>query len=189
MKQLIDLANARSEAEYKPGLLIHVNNRMQKGYSYLLGAEYGFSGFQGDFIPELSPDRMLELGVFEGKYLNDCSAEYPREWFERALLAERLSPGKADIQCNCFKIKSRRPLYEWRQKGWIYGDDPRGWFEWYCRYYIGRRDSEIDMIQIKRWRAFRRHLGQIEKNCVPLDVSCRPRQRQALLQWAYNPFV
>ncbi len=185
----MDLSHSRKEKDYVVGLLIRVDNLMQKEYSYILSAPYGFAGFPETFKPELSPDHMLRLGVFEGKYINDCSAEYPREWYEQALAAHTLSPSAPSIACNCFKIKSRRPLCEWRAKGWIMGDDPRGWFEWYCRYYLGRRDPQIDSVQIRRWRAFRRHLGQIEKNCTPLDISCRPRQRQALLQWAYNPFV
>jgi len=185
----ISLTNSRPECEFLQGSLIKVDNLMQKDYSYILSAPFGYEGFPPDFTPELSPDRMLELGVFEGKYLNDCTNEYPREWFARALAADTLSPDKPDINCNYFKIKSRQSLSVWRTKGWIFGPDVRGWFEWYCRFYMGRRNEEIDKIQIRRWLAFRRHRGQIEKNCTPLDTSCRPRQRQALLQWAYNPFI
>ena len=161
-----------------------VFDKMQQGYEYDLSAPAG-EVFAPDFTPELTPKEMLELGVFEGHYLNDCRAEFPADWFENA----KLSPDVPDIMKNCFRIKSRMSLSEWQKRGWIIGSDPRGWFQWYCRYYIGRRLPEIDAIQIKRWKSFKRHKAQVERNCLPADLSCRRRQRQALLQWAYDPFV
>jgi hypothetical protein len=129
---------------------------------------------------------MLELGVFEGKYINDRYNEFPEEWYTNAKISGKGRP--PNINLNYFKIKSRQSLQVWQTKGWIYGNDKRGWFEWYCRYFIGRRDPMIDDIQIKRWRSFKRHYAQVEKNC-PNDISCRPKQRQALLQWSYNCFI
>lgn len=183
---------------------------LRKGYSYVLETAPG-TEFDPSFKPELTPGEMLMLGVFEGKYLNDCVAEFPAEWFLGALMTGSLSPAGADpVRCNYFKTKSRLPLAEWRRGGWAprrdgrrgnadrYGGvladpavnpDERGWFQWYCRYWMGRRLPEIDAIQIKRWRAFRRHAGAIRANCARSDLSCRPRERQALLQWAYNPFI
>ena len=163
--------------------MILVNDKMQSGYGYELQEEEGCN-FAPDFKPELTPQEMLELGVFEGHYLNDCQDEFPSSWFVRA----KLSLSKPDIKCNCFKVKSRLSLCEWQQKGWIYQPDVRGWFQWYCRYYMGRRIPTVDALQIKRWKAFKRHKAQIEKNCKMLDFECRQKQRQALLQWAYNPF-
>lgn len=162
---------------------IIVNDKMQKGYSYIIKAKYGDID-DPEFKPELSPPQMLKMGVFEGKYLNDCRDEFPKSWFRGA----KLSP-IADPSMNCFKIKSRQSLQEWQRKHWIIGPDVRGWFQWYCRYYMGRRIPEIDKIQIKRWKSFARHKGQILKNCKKTDLDCRPKQRQALLQWAYNPFI
>lgn len=161
---------------------------MQKKYKYVLQEPIG-KNFDPEFKPELTPAQMMKYGVFEGKYLNDCTKEFPKEWYEKAL--KKLSPKKPDISKNRFKIKSRQPLSVWIKKGWIMPEDPdvRGWFQWYCRYYIGRRDPVLDKRQIKRWKSFRRHAGQIKKNCEPGDLKCRPRQRQALLQWAYNPFI
>ena len=127
---------------------------------------------------------MLELGVFEGLYLNSCQNEYPADWFDKAILSDR-----ADETLNYFKTKSRQPLSVWKEKGWVTVEDPRGWFEWYCRYYMGRRVEGLDDWQIKRWRAFRRHAGQIRANCEPNDIWCRPRQRQGLLQWSHDPFI
>lgn len=124
------------------------------------------------------------MGVFEGKYLNDCRDEFPGDWFGGAKLSDT-----ADPALNYFGVKSRQPLSVWREKGWIYGPDPRGWFQWYCRYWRGRRLPKVDAIQIRRWRAFNRHAAQVRANCDPADVFCRPRQRQALLQWAYDPLI
>lgn len=162
---------------------ITVCDKMQDGYTYTLSAQEG-DVFHDGFAPELSPKEMLALGVFEGKYLNDCKEEFPTDWFEDARLAE----GKADILLNCFEIKSRQSLSVWQKNGWILEPDPRGWFQWYCRYYRGRRIPDLDRIQIGRWRSFRRHKAQIEQNCLPYAFMCRKKQRQALLQWAYNPF-
>lgn len=185
---IIDLSKAKSEKNYHIGDKIIVNDLMQKNYHYLLTAPMG-QDFDIDFKPELSPAEMLKLGVFEGKYLNDCFNEFPREWYENA--TESLSPAKPNISKNFFKIKSRQSLQIWRENGWILPNDPdvRGWFLWYCRYYLGRRDESVDKRQIKRWRAFRRHVAQIKNNCFEKDLDCRKRQRQALLQWAYNPFI
>ena len=165
------------------GDIIDVNDRMQTGYRYTLVAPMG-DDFAPGFEPFFSPKEMLEMGVFEGKYCNDCTDEFPADWFENAKLSDVQDPA-----VNYFGIKSRQPLSVWQQKGWIYGPDPRGWFQWYCRYYLGRRIPEVDPIQIKRWRAFSRHAGQIRANCDPGDIFCRPRQRQALLQWAYDPLI
>ena len=165
------------------GDVITVNDRMQRGYRYELTAPTG-RRFDPTFTPAFTPAEMLKQGVFEGKYLNDCRDEFPASWFTGAKLSER-----ADPSLNAFGIKSRQPLSVWRDKGWIIGPDPRGWFQWYCRYYLGRRIPDIDRKQIARWRSFARHAGKIRANCEPHDLSCRPRQRQALLQWAYDPFI
>jgi len=124
---------------------------------------------------------MLELGVFGGKYMTDCRAEFPEEWFANAKLChEQHNPS-----LNCFGVNASQPLSVWQAKGWIHADDPRGWFQWFCRYFYGRRCSD-DLRQIRRWRAIRRHVGQLRKSCRPRDLTCRPKQRQALLHWAYD---
>ena len=165
------------------GVTIEVNDKMQSGYRYELVAPAG-DCFSKEFSPFYSPQQMLEMGVFEGKYCNDCVNEFPPGWYRNA----KTSP-TPDPALNYFGIKSRQPLRVWRQKGWIYEPDPRGWFQWYCRYYLGRRLPVVDGIQIKRWKAFARHSGQIRANCEPGDIFCRRRQRQALLQWSYNPLI
>lgn len=165
------------------GQRIHVCDKMQTDYSYERVAPVG-EDFAPDFKPFFTPAQMLGLGVFEGKYLNDCREEFPETWFDGAKLSDT-----PDESLNLFGVKSRQPLSVWKQKGWIYGPDPRGWFQWYCRYYMGRRLPQIDSIQIGRWKGFARHAGQIRANCYPGDVFCRPRQRQALLQWSYDPYI
>jgi len=183
---------------------------LRSGYSYVLMEDPG-TAMDPSFEPELTPAEMLLLGVFEGKYLNDCVREFPAEWFIGALTLGRLSPeGPNPERCNFFGIKSRQPLSVWRENGWTAtrgfrrrtglareailssparNPDERGWFQWYCRYWMGRRIPELDAVQISRWRSFRRHAGSVRAFCRRGDLMCYPRERQALLQWAYDPFI
>jgi hypothetical protein len=154
---------------------------MQRSYRYLLAAPVG-RDFHPEFRPELTPRQMLRLGVFAGKYMTDCRREFPRSWF----LGAKLAKGRRDPSLNYFGVAASQPLSLWRKKGWIHPDDPRGWFQWYCRYYRGRRMKEEDARQIRRWKAIRRHIAQLRRHCEPGDLLCRQRQRQALLHWAYD---
>jgi hypothetical protein len=160
---------------------IKVNDLMQKGYKYQLLKTAG-KNFDKEFTPDLTPKQMLKIGVFGGKYMTDCTKEYPKDWF----LEARLCHKKHDPKLNFFKVNASTPLSYWRSKGWIYEEDPRGWFQWYCRYYLGRRIPIEDKRQIKRWKAIKRHISQLKKNCHTGDLSCRPKQRQAILHWAYD---
>ncbi len=160
---------------------IIVHDRMQDGYTYTCTEPIG-KNFDPTFRPDLTPQEMLALGIFGGKYMTDCRAEFPASWFTHAKLAE----GPADLSLNYFGVRASQPLSVWKQKGWIFADDPRGWFQWYCRYFLGRRIPAEDARQIKRWRAMTRHLAQLAARCRPGDLSCSPRQRQALLHWAYD---
>lgn len=159
---------------------VTVSDRMQRGYRYVRTEPPG-RNFDPEFTPDLSPKAMLALGVFAGKYMTDCRREFPAAWFARA----KLATAKRDPKLNFFKADASQPLSYWRKKGWIHPDDPRGWFQWYCRYWMGRR-MEDDTGQIKRWKAIRRHIAQIRKACDKGDLFCRPRQRQAVLHWAYD---
>ncbi len=160
--------------------IITVNDKMQRGYKYELTEPMG-KNFDPDFGPELTPKEMLTLGVFGGKYMTDCQKEFPADWFRKAKLNSKFH----DPKLNFFGVNASQPLSVWKKKGWIWADDPRGWFQWYCRYYLGRR-CEDDERQIKRWKAIVRHIAQIKKNCRKGDFSCRARQRQAVLHWAYD---
>lgn len=161
---------------------IVVNDKMQTGYRYEQTAPIG-KNFDPQFKPELTPSQMLELGVFGGKYMTDCTEEFPKSWFANA----KLSPEKSNPKLNYFGMQASQPLSVWRANGWINeSHDPRGWFQWYCRYYMGRRLLVEDARQIKRWRAITRHIAQIKKHCRAGDPKCRPGQRQAILHWAYD---
>jgi len=157
-----------------------VNDLMQHHYVYLLVEPMG-RNFDAAFAPELTPKKMLQLGVFGGKYLTDCTLEFPADWFTKAKLCHE----RHDPKLNYFGVNASQPLSVWRKNGWLYEEDPRGWFQWYCRYYLGRRCVD-DERQIKRWRAVSRHVAQIKKNCPAGALDCRPKQRQALLHWAYD---
>jgi len=161
--------------------MIVVHDTMQHNYHYTCTALVG-KDFDPLFKPDLTPREMLALGVFGGKYMRDCTDEFPASWWKGA----RLAKGKADKSLNYFGVHASQSLAVWKAKGWIYDDDPRGWFQWYCRYYIGRRIPIEDTRQIKRWKAMTRHIAQVRNNCRAGDIFCRPRQRQALLHWAYD---
>ncbi len=164
---------------------------MQRGYQYELVAPVG-KKFAPTFKPDLTPAEMLHLGAFGGRYMRDCKKEFPKSWFIKAKLHPAGEPGHSP-KLNYFKVDASQSLKVWRAKGWIYKDDPRGWFQWYCRYYMGRRLPKEDERQIKRWRAISRHIVQLTKNCPSTKLRasrsggwCRPVQRQALLHWAYD---
>ena len=160
---------------------VRVSDKMQKRYSYKIEEPMG-KNFAVGFSPDLTPKQMLAMGVFGGKYMTDCKKEFPKDWFAKA----KLSPEKHDDSLNYFQKHASQPLKIWQRKEWIHPADPRGWFQWYCRYFMGRRMQEEDDRQIKRWRAIKRHAAQIRKNCRKGDMTCRPRQRQVLLHWAYD---
>jgi len=163
---------------------IKVNDKMQSGYVYELTEQEG-KNFDLEFRPELSPKQMLELGVFGGRYMRDCRKEFPADWFTKVQFHSDGKSGHSK-ELNFFGVDASQPLIVWRKKGWIYKNDPRGWFQWYCRYWMGRRISEEDTRQIKRWKAMRRHIAQVKRNCDKGNLDCRQKQRQALLHWAYD---
>ncbi|MEI7683323.1 MAG: hypothetical protein WCJ24_03435 [Candidatus Saccharibacteria bacterium] len=161
---------------------IIVNEEYQTGYTYTLTEPIG-KNFSDDFSPQLTPKQMLKLGVFGGNYFKQRPDEFPKDWFEGVAFSGN---GASDKQLNFFRVNASQPLEVWQKKGWIYFEDPKGWFLWYCRYYQGRRIADEDLRQIKRWKNMRRHIAQLRNKCRVGDVNCRPRQRQALLHWAYD---
>lgn len=166
-------------------ILTH-SDHFQKRYRYALTVPIG-KQFDPAFKPELTPKEMLKLGVFGGAYFDGVDGlipdDLPRSWFAGV----ELSPdGKKHHEYNYFGINASQPLSVWRKKGWIDARDPHGWFQWYCRYYLGRRIPEEDKRQIGRWKAIRRHIAQVKRHCRKGDANCRPKQRQAILHWAYD---
>ncbi|MDQ5943902.1 MAG: hypothetical protein QG675_670 [Patescibacteria group bacterium] len=160
--------------------IINVNDKFQKDYTYELVVPEGKS-FAVEFNPQLTPKQMLELGVFGGEYFADRPSDLPDDWWQGAKLSKTY-----DKNLNYFHVSASQPLSVWKKKGWIDQRDPRGWFQWYCRYYMGRRIEDYDDWQIKRWKAIQRHIAQLQKSCLVGDLNCRPRQRQAILHWAYD---
>ena len=100
--------------------------------------------FYEEFKPDLTPKEMLELGVFGGSYFDGEIDEYPKSWFKKAKISKTFNK-----DFNYFKVKAGLSFEEWQKKGWIMKEDPKGWFQWYCRFYMGRRILDIDKIQIK----------------------------------------
>jgi hypothetical protein len=188
--------------EFKKGTKVTVWNKMEKNYSYVLQEE---PGQNMAFNPYANPGEILAGGAFEGKYLNDCITEFPAEWFWNAIQADKLRPQGADVSVNLLGVDSRQPSQFWIDSGWVPGGnhkgqhpelsdpkinpDERGWFQWYCRYWLGRRIPALDAVQIGRWRSFVRHAGAVRARCAKGDLSCSPKERQALLQWAHDPFL
>lgn len=158
-----------------------VSEEYQKGYHYFLTEPAG-KNFDPEFKPDLTPPEMLALGVFGGAYFPSIPKEFPKTWFTGVTLSKT---GKPEKNLNYFKTNASQTRSVWQEKCWIHKDDPLGWFLWYCRYYLGRRHPD-DARQIKRWRAYRRHLAQVAQNCEPGDMYCRPKQRQSLLHWAHD---
>jgi hypothetical protein len=207
--------SAKPLQSFKKGMVVKGGGTMGliKGYKYVLECSPGLE-FDPKFNPVFTPAEMLCMGVFEGKYLNDCTNEFPKEWFLLAHSMGKLSPLKSDISCNYFGVGSRQPLSVWIENGWspskgnsksksvgkakgsrailadhLKNPDERGWFQWYCRYWLGRRIPDLDAVQISRWRSFARHAGAVKKGCASKDLECRRRERQALLQWSYDPLI
>ncbi|MCX6747466.1 MAG: hypothetical protein NTW98_00760 [Candidatus Nomurabacteria bacterium] len=158
-----------------------VNDKMQKKYQYEITEPMG-KNFDPEFRPDLTPKEMLEMGVFGGLYFSDKPKEFPRAWFTKAKLSK---DHKRHKELNFFQVNASQPLAVWQKNMWINKQDPRGWMQWYFRYYLGRRSPD-DTRQIKRFKAMTRHVAQITNKCRKGDFSCNTRQRQALLHWAYD---
>lgn len=135
------------------------------------------------FAPSYTPEEMLKKGIFEGKYINNIQG-LPSHWYKlNKVLGKDDEP---DPSINAFGVKSRQSLSVWKENKWI-KTDKNGWFEWYCKYFLGRRLGDEDKWQINRWRSFvARHQGQIDKSADKNNLKKRTKQRQGLLQWGWD---
>lgn len=137
-----------------------------------------------EFAPSYTPMEMLDLGIFEGVYTAAIQG-IPAKYKQHENVLKR--GAEPDVSLNRFKVKSRQSLKEWQEKGWTTELSPLGWWEWYVKYWEGRRDAKEDALQIGRWKSFvARHQGQVNANCKPKDYECHTKQRQGLLQWAWD---
>ncbi len=160
---------------------VTVTDKFQTNYSYILSAPEG-KNFDPEFKPQLTPKQMLKLGVFGGEYYADKPSDIPADWLVGVPLNKEYN-----AKLNFFGVRASMPRQEWLRRGWIREEyDPRGWFQWYIRYYLGRRIPDYDAWQIQRWKNVHRHIAQLQKACPIGELNCRPVQRQAILHWAYD---
>ena len=148
-----------------------------------------------EFKPMLTPKEMLHKGIFGGTYFAELidHNNFPSDWFE-GLDESYYCSSNYLSHINLFKIRSGQTQKEWEEKGWIHEDDPRGWFEWYCKFFLGRR-HEDDQRQINRWKAFCGQNGRwkntiytkLYREGCPISESFNvsPRIQQSLLHWSY----
>lgn len=138
-----------------------------------------------EFAPCFTPREMLDKGVFMDCHYNVAIKGMPGWWSSHDNVFPRSK--EPDVGKNHYGVKSRQSLTVWQDNGWTTKASPLGWWQWYAHYSEGRRLPKEDDWQIKRWKSFvARHMGQINANCDLKDKECRPVQRQALLQWAWD---
>jgi hypothetical protein len=159
------------------------------------------------FKPNRSPKKVFKGGAFGGTYFRPIYSSVTgksyksgnvirefKDWFEGMDIEKMITSEKYDKKVNKYEVKCGSSLESWEESGWIVEQDPYGWFQWYCRYYKGRRTSD-DERQIKRWLAlagpngrFRRRLMNeiIKKKKKYDDHSVSPVIRQVLLHWGYE---
>ena len=114
-----------------------------------------------EFRPNLTPKEVLNLGSFGGTYFRRIRSsvtnetysgvykEFPKDWFEKLDIKKQVTSAKYQTTVNRYKVKCGGDLHMWESSGWISNIDPYGWFQWYCRFYLGRRSTDDDR-QIKR---------------------------------------
>ncbi len=160
-----------------------------------------------DFRPNMTPKQCIQAGIFGGIYFNPrggkpgilsksvniTDKEFPESWF-KGLSRDRYKGLRYNKEYNKYGVVSGKNQEFWERKGWINKQDPRGWFQWYCRFFMGRR-SEDDVRQIHRWKGvagengrWRRYLENLikRKNGDVRDYTTSPVIRQLLLHWAFE---
>ena len=165
------------------------------------------------FRPDLTPKYLLDQGVFGGGYCNDCIFELPKEWLLHPTdihLLNSLNPEKCpDPELNKFKVMadlkdSVVPIYLTETGKGVLANrslkkdeapcdpDIRGWFQWYMRYFLGRRLSIVDEIQKKRWILMQDMkqtiIDRVNDGIFYGSIEAgSAEERQKMLEWAMDP--
>ena len=113
-----------------------------------------------DFNPNKTPIEIIKEGAFGGTYFRDIYSGINEKWYKNSwkefvqlknIDAKFYASDYYDINVNKYGVKCRTSLRFWENKGWIKKIDPYGWFQWYFRYWLGRR-SKDHKRQINRWK-------------------------------------
>jgi len=159
-----------------------------------------------DFKPNLSPKEVMQLGSFGGtyfrpiksgvtneKYGSEVWKEYPSDWFEGLNIGRQVASPNYNNTVNKYQVKCGASLEEWESSGWMKAQDPYGWFQWYCRFYLGRRTDD-DARQVSRWLKCCGPKGRWKNNLIGKCVrqgkafdnkAVSPVVRQTLQHWGY----
>jgi len=166
-----------------------------------------FEGYP-DFRPNLSPQQVLQMGSFGGTYFRpiysgvtkksytaaEVTKEYPKEWFKGLNMKKQVTSSNYQNSVNQYNAKCGGSLEMWESKGWMANIDPYGWFQWYCRFYQGRRSTDDDR-QIGRWKKCTSPKGRWRNNLIGKifrssgkinDLNVSPVIRQVLQHWGYK---
>ena len=159
-----------------------------------------------EFTPNLTPKQVIQAGTWGGCYFhprggkqgirgpcNITHEEFPQDWFA-GLKPDQYRSRRYDKDRNKYGVVAGQDQAYWEEHGWIIPQDPRGWFQWYCRFYLGRRTKD-DARQISRWVGVAGAKGRWKTNlckkCVYAnkrwdDDTVSPVVRQTMLHWAYE---
>lgn len=137
-----------------------------------------------EFKPHLNPREMLEMGVFGGSYFENANDEDLLGLGSATRLAhENRNP--YDKRKNYYEVRAGEDYTAWMRNGWIFPEDPLGWFHWYCRYSAGRR-HERDAHQMRRWVNYKRW-ARVARTQALTNGDASAVVKQGLLQWGYSP--
>lgn len=160
-----------------------------------------------EFHPNMTPKEVLQAGSFGGTYFRpiyssvtgkqykeEAFLELPKDWTEGLNIKKKVTSSKYDEAVNTYKVKCGGSLEMWEESGWIHKQDPYGWFQWYCRFYQGRRSAD-DERQVGRWLRCAGPTGRWKNNLIMKcyrggaqynDPNISPVVRQTLQHWGYR---
>lgn len=139
------------------------------------------------FAPHLTPLQMLRRGVFGNSYFEKATPEdFVGLDEETLLMATMWNRQSFDKKGNDYGVRAGESYENWMANGWIFPEDPLGWFHWYCRYHAGRRHPR-DAHQIRRWQRYGDRWGRFARTQLITKGDASLVVKQGLLQWAYDP--